>query len=277
LRFAYATDRSGAYEIWLRNRQDGSEGLIAGQKDFLGGANVLLDCAISPDGGRIAYRRNNAGSLEIFISPISGETPVRLWEDPAHVPQRGPSWSPDGNWIAYYSSREGKMAVLKARVGSGTPPELVAYMSAPRPVRWSPRGDWIAFNDLDGLHVASPDGKQNVVVSRHEWYTFGWSREGAQLFGIACTEAQRLALLSVEVASRKEKQVADLGRQPAAFEFANFDGSLPYRGFSLHPDGKSFLTSIYRLKSDIWLLEDFDRSIRPLNAWWDGYKSTPKK
>jgi hypothetical protein len=40
--------------------------------------------------------------------------------------------------------------------------------------------------------------------------------------------------------------------------------------------GKSFLTSVYRLKSDIWLLENFDRGIRPLTAWWDGYKSTKK-
>jgi hypothetical protein len=30
-------------------------------------------------------------------------------------------------------------------------------------------------------------------------------------------------------------------------------------GFSLHPDGKSFLTSAVDIKGDIWLLQDFDR------------------
>ena len=48
-RFAYHTDRSGAPEIWLRNRADGSERLIASAKDFPN-ANGLLDLAISPDG-----------------------------------------------------------------------------------------------------------------------------------------------------------------------------------------------------------------------------------
>ena len=126
--FAYITDRNGAREIWLRNRADGSERLIVGQKEFPGEAS-FLDCAISPDGSRIAYRAQGSGSYDIWISPLSGEAPVRLWDDPARAYQRGSSWSPDGNWIAYYSTRDGKAAVLKARVGASTPPELVAYTS----------------------------------------------------------------------------------------------------------------------------------------------------
>ncbi len=31
-------------------------------------------------------------------------------------------------------------------------------------------------------------------------------------------------------------------------------GQFPFRGFSLHPDGKSFLTSINRMKSQIYLM-----------------------
>ncbi|HJT89835.1 MAG TPA: protein kinase, partial [Bryobacteraceae bacterium] len=145
IHFAFATNRSGQYEIWLHNRFDGSERLIASDEQFPGGARQLLDCAISPDGSRIAYRRETAGSVEIWISPLSGEAPVRLWNDPAHAPQRSPSWSPDGNWIAYNSTRNGKSAVLKARVGSDDQPVLVGYTGSALPVRWSPRGDWIAF------------------------------------------------------------------------------------------------------------------------------------
>jgi hypothetical protein len=33
----------------------------------------------------------------------------------------------------------------------------------------------------------------------------------------------------------------------------------PYRGFSMHPDGRSFLTSVLRTNGDIWLLQNFDR------------------
>jgi len=41
----------------------------------------------------------------------------------------------------------------------------------------------------------------------------------------------------------------------------------PYRGFSLNPDGKSFLTSVYRAKSQIYLLQDFNRPLRLIDRW----------
>jgi len=41
-----------------------------------------------------------------------------------------------------------------------------------------------------------------------------------------------------------------------------------FRGFSLSPDGKSFLTSIVRTKLQIYLMEDFDRPVRLADRWW---------
>jgi serine/threonine protein kinase len=263
VRFAYSTDRSGAAEIWLRNRLDGSERLIAGKKD-IGDVVQILDCAISPDGNRIAYR--DVRQI-IWISPLSGEAPVRLWEDPAGAPQRGSSWSPDGNWIAYYSIRDERTAVLKARGGANTQPELVAYTSQARPVFWSPRGDWIALDDAGGLHIISPDGKQDRIVSRKAFYTYGWSKDGAALYGITSDESQ-LLLGRIDIATQRETKITDLGPVPAAFDFGNATGQFPYRGFSLHPDGKSFLTSVRRVKMHIWLMTDFYRPTRLLERWW---------
>jgi Tol biopolymer transport system component len=265
-RFAYSTDRSGADEIRLHDRRDGSDRLIVGPKDFPGGGTIV-DCAISPDGNRIAFRFDNGLLPAIWISPLSGEAPVHLWEDPAGAWQRGASWSPDGNWIAYYSVRDGKTVVLKARVGASAQPELVAHTSQSRPVFWSPRGDWIAFEDDAKLRIVSPDGKQDRVVSRKAWYTYGWSKDGASLYGIASDENRRLLLGRVDIATGKET-IADLGPMPAAIDFGTTTGFFPYRGFSLHPDGKSFLTSVYRVKSHIWLMTDFDRPTRLLDRWW---------
>ena len=268
--FAYVTDRNGANEIWLRNRADGSERLIVGQKDFPGEARVdFLDCAISPDGNRIAYRFQGSGSFDIWISPLSGEAPVRLWVDPARAYQRGASWSPDGNWIAYYSTRDGRAAVLKARVGASTPPELVAYTGLLEPVRWSPRGDWIAFNDNQDLRIVSPDGKQDRIVSRTAWETYGWSKDGSAIYGIAIGQDRRLMLGRIDIATAKETKVSDLGPAPtAAFDVARARFDLAFRGFSLSPDGKSFLTSIFRTKLQIYLMEDFDRPARLADRWW---------
>jgi Tol biopolymer transport system component len=127
--------------------------------------SMASQSAISPDGSRVAYRRTQAGSVQVWIAPLSGEPPVPLWEDPERVFQRGTAWSPDGNWIAFYSTRDGKNAVLKARVGASKRPDLVAYTGSAQPVRWSPRGDWIAFQDSSGLRVASPDGKLDRVLN----------------------------------------------------------------------------------------------------------------
>ena len=116
-RFAYVTNRSGVDQLWLRNRSQGLEQLIAAPKDFPGVPSpVFLDSAISPDGTRVAYRMETGRNFSIWISALSGDTPVRLWNDPAQV-QRGAAWSPDGAWIAYYSARDGRNAIFKARVG----------------------------------------------------------------------------------------------------------------------------------------------------------------
>jgi len=170
----------------------------------------------------------------------------------------------------FYSTRDGKNAVLKVRVGAGERPELVTYTGIIRPVRWSPRGDWIALADLAGLRVVSPDGKQDRVMSRREFYTsaYGFSKDGLALYGIVPAANRRITVLRVDIATGRETHVTDLGPQTAALEYASFDGSMAYRGFSLHPDGKSFLTSVYRLKSDIWLLEDFDRRTTLLASLW---------
>jgi serine/threonine protein kinase len=264
--FAYVTDRNNRPEIWLRNDTDGSERLIAGLRE-LPGVSSLFDCEISPDGRRVAYRAQGTETT-IWISPLSGEPPVRLWDDPEKSGQRGPSWSPDGNWIAYYGVREGRAAVLKARLGANARPELLAYMSRNQPVRWSPRGNWIVFRDGDTLRIVSPDGTEDRTISQRVWETYGWSKDGADVLGIWYGDNRRLVLGKVEIASGRETQIADLGAIPAAFYFAEDQSQLPYRGFSLHANGGSFLTAIFRAKAQIYLMKDFDRTVRLAERWW---------
>jgi len=56
--------------------------------------------------------------------------------------------------------------------------------------------------------------------------------------------------------------------RPPGFDLANRQGVFWYRGFSLSPDGKTFLTSVYRMKAHLWLMEDFDRPTRLLDLVW---------
>jgi len=265
--FAYVTNRSGVSEVWLRNKSDGSERRIVGQEEFGGEESYFLDCAISPDGNRVAYRRQLSGG-EIWISPLSGEAPVRLWDDPSRAFQRGPVWSPDGDWISYYSVRDGKHAILRIRVGANTPPELVTYTSASAPPAWSPLGNWIAFRDGNRMRTVNPDGKEDRIASQRGWESYGWSKDGSWLYGIAADDSRHLILRRLEIATEKESKIADLGPAPPGFDLANRQGTFWYRGFSLHPDGKSFLTSVYHMQAHIWLMEDFDRPTRLLDLLW---------
>ncbi len=266
-RFAYVTDRTGLDQMWLRNRSQGSEQLIVGPKSLPGlSYKGMLDSAISPDGTHVAFRVDEGGSLSVRISSLSGDTPVRLWNDP-NQQQRGAAWSPDGGWIAFYGFRDGRNSISKVRVGGSVAPDLITYTSDPQPVRWSPDGAWIAYRDGPQLRLVSPDGQQKRVVSASKWQTYGWSKDSMALYGII-TDAQRHNILArIDLASAKETKIADYGLSGGSDDFANIGPDFPYRGFSLHPDGKSFLTSVYRAKSQIYLLRDFDRPVRLIDRW----------
>src|SRR5262249_28780920 len=106
---------------------------------------------------------------------------------------------------------------------------------------------------------------QKRVVSEKQWLTYGFSQDGTSLYGIGVTENRRLVLGQIEIADGRERAASDLGPLPAALDLADFQGDFPYRGFSMRADGKSFLTSVFTIKGDIWLMEDFDRRI----SWLD--------
>ena len=61
--------------------------------------------------------------------------------------------------------------------------------------------------------------------------------------------------------------LADLGPLPPEFDLADGLNEFPYRGFSLHPDGKSFLTSVLRIRMQIDSMKDFDCRARLLDRW----------
>jgi hypothetical protein len=236
-------------------------------RDF-GESNVgLFDLAISQDGSRLAFRLMSVKyGVSVWISSKEGQTPVPLWRDPRGSPQRGPVWSPDGNWIAYYGMRAGKAAIFKVRVGSNEPAEFVTDRTRLRPVRWSPRGDWLVTDTQPGLNLVSPDGKVVKRLSELTWLTFGFSRDGQDLYGVREGENRRLVVSRVNVDTGAEKMLSDLGPAPADFRMGELQAEFSMRGFSLSPDGKSFLTSVYAEKGDIWIASGLRRQSGL--GWW---------
>ncbi len=69
---------------------------------------VGLDPQISPDGKRIVYSSEEAGSWDIWIMTIDGTKKTQITSYPGS--ETDPCWSPDGRWIAYSKSAPNAIA-----------------------------------------------------------------------------------------------------------------------------------------------------------------------
>ena len=128
-------------------------------------------------------------------------------------------------------------------------------------IQWSPAGDWIAYPSANGTSMISPDGKTVRILTARNPLAFAFSRDESQVYGVVRSTAGQGAvweLHSIDVKTGADRLLAPL-------DFPAYTANIV--GFSLHPDGKRFLTSIAKWPYDIWMLEGFDPP-RP-KTWLD--------
>ena len=255
--YAYVTDRSGDQEIWLRSRDGSIERPLVSPASFQDATLLISGVAVSPDGRRLAYQRRGPNGFKVWVSAMAGGPAVQLVLDDSY--QDAPTWSPDGNWIAYALSRGGRRALAKVRVGAGEPPlvlkEGIVYPSNPK---WSPNGALVTCETPEGFSVISADGKQARTLAEEAPLAHAWSRDSKNIYAIRDKDL-RLELVAIDVSTGSETPlVDDLGPVPPMSD--------PLAGLSLAPDGKSLLTSIVRLRGDVWLLSGFELRPRGLLA-----------
>jgi Tol biopolymer transport system component len=104
--------------------------------------------AFSPDGSKIAFTSDRAGTVDVYVMSVEGSDVVRITEfENDSLDDYHPTWSPDGERIAFVRGKvppggPGKLWVIDADGSNGhvlldTP--LVEFPS------WSPDGTRIAF------------------------------------------------------------------------------------------------------------------------------------
>jgi Tol biopolymer transport system component len=274
--FAYVTDRTGNPEIWLENLEGYLHQPLITDADF---SNVqsssVGSLAFSPDGSKLAFQRaamiGQSDGSRLWIMPLAGGNPVMVPADSVLF-QDAPTWSPNGDWIAYLSAvnRPGALSLMKTQVGGRSAPVTLYQAGIPpfiaRP-EWSPDGNWILCETFDGLTLVDANGTRPPrVISEGGWFTYAWDKEGRRIYGLRTTDdLHHFMLVSVDPQKGDQHVInANLGTIPQALQ--------PIRGFSRLPNG-AFLTSIARVRSDIYLLE----GLQLPRTWWERFWRTGRR
>ncbi len=256
--YAYVTDRAGPSEIWLKTG-DGplAERPLITRANFKDVNLMLAAPAFSPDGLRIAYQRNATAPmwpLRIWYSPVAGGAPVPVMPEAHRSYQGAPTWSPDNQWLAFADWGGREWRLLKVRVAGAS--EAVTLRSdgvASAAPHWSPDGEWITWQDADGVMIVSAsDGQRQKRLSGEGWLVHTWSADGKQIYAIRENDDLHLELVATDVAAGRERVLADLGPSPPVNQ--------QVKGLSLGPDGRTLVTSIARMRGDLWLLEGIRRT-----------------
>jgi WD40 repeat protein len=136
-------------------------------------------------------------------------------------------------------------------------------------IQWSPAGDWIAYPSADGISMVSQDGNTVRKVTARKLLAFAFTKEGTQV-GIArnnTDEGAEWQLWSVDVKT-------GTGKMRTPIDLAGSTNQVA--GFSLHPDGKSFLTSIAKWPYDIWIWRGLISPGRAFSiSFYDGRGENP--
>ena len=105
---------------------------------------------ISPDGSRIAFGQEDAGTQtsQVWIGDVARGIQTRLTSGPGS--NSGPLWSPDGLRVAYQTDRKHQADVYIRSAGGAGPEETLTDEDGQRiPNDWSPDGKYIIVSDRE--------------------------------------------------------------------------------------------------------------------------------
>jgi Tol biopolymer transport system component/DNA-binding winged helix-turn-helix (wHTH) protein len=248
---AFASDRSGALEIYVRALGGGSV-----ETALTRDGSQSVQPAWSPDGTMIAFHSLRTGG--IWVVSARGGTPKQI----SAVGAR-PAWSPDGRRIAFQLDEHGDVAPngYSAQAGStiwiadADGGNAQALTSAMRPVgghaspSWSHDGRFIAFSVFDGL----PDN--GIWVVSMETRAVTPLDRGRNLYDPIFTKDDRDV-----IAAGAEPFVVRLpfdartGQLRAPREIIPVPGVAGVRGLSLSPGSTRLIFAGLSLESQIWML-----------------------
>ena len=163
---AFASNRSGNFEIYVRRVEGGQEVNVTDDK------GEDYQPAFSPNGDSVAFvstRSSRSGMIKIgsafgfefrtyggdvWVAPALGGRARKLAAD-----GNFPAWSSDGKRVAFVSGPERHRSILEVPAEGGTPRTLLASGKPVREINrvaYSPSGSWVSFE-------SAPTGSETEI------------------------------------------------------------------------------------------------------------------
>jgi Tol biopolymer transport system component len=163
----------------------------------------------------------------------------------------------------------GHLQIFVRALNSDSPAQLThASKDAEWPFWW-PDGNRVGFISRAGVWSVSRAGREPEIVQKESVSAATLSPDGRTLATWRRTDAGTVEVIAIDVSTGDIRVVSSA---PAAdFNFATpaNDG----QWYTLGPDGTSFLGTIVRRRSELWILEDF----APRRSFLDWFRSRPSR
>lgn len=238
---AFMSDRTGVYEIWLADAEDGKN---PRQLTFAG--NPASSPRFSPDGKFIAYQAQSEQRTDIFIVSTEVGEPRRLTKEGEK--NILPSWSANGDWIFFTSNRTGENQLWKMPAGGGEAVQITKHGALQ--AQPAPDGKTIYYSKekTSGLwRVPTAGGEESAVTELSEAGAVNsWAVTSTGIYFIARPEQPPYKPMFYDFSTARTKEIAGTDKLPPP-EFI---------GFTASPDGKTILFARFdRRASSIILAE----------------------
>ncbi|MGQ0639841.1 MAG: hypothetical protein ACT4P6_03575 [Gemmatimonadaceae bacterium] len=157
-RIAFASNRTGANEIWTAN----ADGSNPRQLTFHRGP-LVVSPQWSPDGKRIAFSSQVGSNRDIYVIEADGSRSERITTAPSE--EGNPTWSRDGRWLYFRSDQGGTGQIWKVPALGGTPTRVTSGEGSQS--FESPDGRLLYFvrgADVPGVWTVPVDGGRETLV-----------------------------------------------------------------------------------------------------------------
>jgi Tol biopolymer transport system component/DNA-binding winged helix-turn-helix (wHTH) protein len=250
---AYASDRGGGFEIYVRQITLGGREI---QVTSDGGRN--FQPAWSPDGQRLAFHSQARGG--VWVAPALGGVARRLTSFGSR-----PAWSPDGESIAFTSAA---LTDFIGQAGGALPPATLWVVPSrggePRQVTrpgepsgghgspvWWPGGERLLFFAYDVMMAEvwsvglDGGGLKRLAADVQNLNDLIFAPDGRHVFCTGFFKGASFGLWRIPVSLEAGEATGD----PERIEGT---GDTPIRHLSVSADGKRLAYSAVSLASDIW-------------------------